>query len=69
MLRAAGRPISLYEIILETYPEVTGFRAVLAMTDVGSRVEYLHQRGELAVVNLDELEREPDAVYRYGRVL
>ena len=69
LVRAAGRPMSLYEIILDTYPEVTGFRAVLAMTDIGSRVEYLQQRGELAVVNLDELEREPDAVYRYGRVL
>jgi glyoxylase-like metal-dependent hydrolase (beta-lactamase superfamily II) len=64
-VRAAGRPMSLYEIALESYPELTGFRAVLAMTDVGSRVEYLHQRGELAVVNLDEVEREAEAVYRY----
>jgi glyoxylase-like metal-dependent hydrolase (beta-lactamase superfamily II) len=66
LLRAADRPMSLYEIILETYPEVSGFRAVLAMTDVGSRVEFLHQRGQLAVVNLDEVERQPEAAYLYG---
>jgi hypothetical protein len=38
---------------------------VLAVTDVGSRVEYLQQRGELTVANLDEIERDENAVYRY----
>ena len=65
LLDKAGRPLSIDEIVQQSYPEVTGFRAVLAMTDVGSRVEYLHQRGELTVANLDEIERDENAVYRY----
>ena len=68
MLRKAGRPLSIDEIARQSYPEVTSFRAVLAVTDVGSRVEYLHQRGELTVANLDEIDRDENAVYRYRPV-
>ena len=68
MLRHADQPMSVAEITDNLYPEVTGFRAVLAITDVGARVEYLHQRGQLAVVNLDEVKREDNPVYRYGVV-
>ena len=48
------------------YPEMTGFRAVLSIADIGARVEYLHQRGRLAIANLDEVEREENLVYRYA---
>jgi glyoxylase-like metal-dependent hydrolase (beta-lactamase superfamily II) len=65
LLRKAGRPLSIDEIARQSYPEVTSFRAVLAITDVGSRVEYLHQRGELTLANLDEIERDENAVLRY----
>jgi glyoxylase-like metal-dependent hydrolase (beta-lactamase superfamily II) len=65
MLGKVSRPLSIDEIAHHLYPEVTGFRAVLAITDVGSRVEYLHQRGRLAVANLDEVKREQNPVYRY----
>jgi glyoxylase-like metal-dependent hydrolase (beta-lactamase superfamily II) len=65
MLGKAARPLSVDEITRELYPEVTGFRAVLAITDVGSRVEYLQQRGRLTVANLDEIAREQKPVYRY----
>ena len=46
-------------------PRSTGFRELLAITDVGSRVEYLHQRGRLSIVNLDEIDRKEMPVYRY----
>jgi glyoxylase-like metal-dependent hydrolase (beta-lactamase superfamily II) len=64
-LRKAARPLSIDEIARLSYPGVTSFRAVLAITDVGARVEYLHQRGRLSVANLDEIERDETAVYRY----
>jgi glyoxylase-like metal-dependent hydrolase (beta-lactamase superfamily II) len=64
-LGKAAEPLSVDEIMRHLYPEVTGFRAVLAVTDVGSRVEYLHQRGQLAVANLDEVEADERPVYRY----
>ncbi len=65
MLRRVGRPLSVNEIANELYPESTGFRQVLAITDVGSRVEYLHQRGRLTVTNLDEVDQSETPVYRY----
>jgi glyoxylase-like metal-dependent hydrolase (beta-lactamase superfamily II) len=43
MLRKLRKPMSIDEITAHLYPEATGFRAMLAITDVGSRVEYLHR--------------------------
>ncbi len=65
MLKKAAQPLSVDEIARRLYPEATGFRAVLAITDVGARVEYLYQRGKLAVRNLDEIEQQDHAVFRY----
>jgi glyoxylase-like metal-dependent hydrolase (beta-lactamase superfamily II) len=68
ILRGAGRPLSIAEVSEKMYSHQEGFRAMLAITDVGSRVEYLDQRGELAVANLDEVERTDTPVYRYQPV-
>jgi glyoxylase-like metal-dependent hydrolase (beta-lactamase superfamily II) len=65
LLGKAHEPLSIDEITQRSYPEATGFRAFLAITDVGSRVEYLHQRGQLAVTNLDEVQQATETVYRY----
>jgi hypothetical protein len=68
MVRGAMEALSVAEIASQLYPELSGFRAVLSVTDVASLVEYLHQRGQLAVANLEELRREPKSVYRYRAV-
>jgi hypothetical protein len=68
MLRKMREPLSIDQITAHLYPEATGFRAMLAITDVGSRVEYLHQRGQLAVANLEEVKQADAPVYRYGIV-
>jgi len=47
------------------YATKRGFDEVLALTDVGARVEYLHQRGQLLAANLDEIETEENPVGRY----
>lgn len=65
LLDQADRPLTIAEIAHESYPDVTGFRAVLAITDVGSRVEYLHQRGQLRIVNLHDVAGTERPVYRY----
>jgi len=38
------------------YPGVEGWNVLLAIEEVGAHVEYLYERGELAVVNLEELD-------------
>jgi len=66
LMRGQTRPLSIAEIAGQLYPEVTGFRAFLAITDVAARVEYLHQRARLAVVNLEELAAQERPVFRYA---
>jgi glyoxylase-like metal-dependent hydrolase (beta-lactamase superfamily II) len=67
-LRKLRQPLSVDDITRHLYPEISGFRAFLAVTDVGSRVEYLHQRGQLIVANLDDVERQQTPVYQYVAV-
>jgi glyoxylase-like metal-dependent hydrolase (beta-lactamase superfamily II) len=66
MMHQKDCPMSIKEIADELYPEVTGFRAFLAITDVAARVEYLHQRSKLTVVNFEELAAEKTPVFRYA---
>ncbi len=68
MLKKVSQPLSINEITHHLYPEATGFRAVLAITDVGARVEYLYQQGALSICNLDEIENQEHAIFRYGVV-
>ena len=65
LLGTASRPLSVDEIARQSYPEVTGFRAVLAITDVGARVEYLHQQGRLTAAPLDDAGHGQNPVERY----
>ncbi len=68
VLRAADGPMSIAEIANRMYADKQGFHVMLALTDVGARVEYLHQRGQLTVANLDEIESQQDQVFRYRAV-
>jgi glyoxylase-like metal-dependent hydrolase (beta-lactamase superfamily II) len=65
MLDEASRPLTVDEIARQLYPDVTGFRAVLAITDVGARVEYLHEQGRLSVADAGEVQGEKEPVTRY----
>jgi len=66
ILRHAGRPLSVGELARKMYTDSLGMRAILAMTDIGARVEYLHQRGQLLVANLDDLQQGDSPVFRYA---
>jgi glyoxylase-like metal-dependent hydrolase (beta-lactamase superfamily II) len=61
----AERAPTVDEISERMYSRPEGFHAMLALCDVGSRVEYLDQRSKLAIVNAEECEAEPEPVYRY----
>ncbi|MHC4406663.1 MAG: MBL fold metallo-hydrolase, partial [Planctomycetota bacterium] len=65
VLRHASGPLTIDQLTERMYSRQEGFRAMLALSDVGSRIEYLDQRGHLAVVNWDEIERRYDVAYRY----
>jgi len=61
----AERPPTIDEMAERMYSRPEGFHAMLALCDVGSRVEYLDQRGQLAIVNAEECESQREPVYRY----
>ena len=62
---AQDRPLSVGEIAAQLYPDVTGFRAALAITDVGRAGGIPAPRGRIQVANLDALDRADCPVYQY----
>ena len=61
----ADRPLTIDEIAERMYSRPEGIHAMLALCDVGSRVEYLDQRGQLAIVNAQECQGQREPVYQY----
>ncbi|NLE38046.1 MAG: MBL fold metallo-hydrolase [Pirellulaceae bacterium] len=66
VFETAGRPMTIWNIAQDIYPQTSGFFALLAFMDTAARVEYLHQRGRLRLVNLDRIESDDDATWEYG---
>jgi glyoxylase-like metal-dependent hydrolase (beta-lactamase superfamily II) len=62
-----GEPagLTIQELCDRMYPTVAGWNVLLALTEVGAHVEYLYERGALRVVNVKELEDEPNPALRY----
>lgn len=54
VLRESSQPMTIDEITGQLYDRQSSFYAFLALTDVASRVEYLDERGRLAVANPEE---------------
>lgn len=65
ILHGAGRPMTVDELSERMYSRQRGFPALLALTDVGARVEYLEERGRLTIANLEAMHNEDCPVLRY----
>lgn len=65
---ACARPHSVAELTAAIYPELGGYDELLALQKIGAYVEYLDQRGHLAVDNLDEVAEDEGAVPRYRAI-
>ena len=65
ILHNAREPLTIEQLSEGMYSRQRGFPALLALTDVGARVEYLEQRGRIVVANLDDVV-EWDAALRYA---
>lgn len=63
-----GEPRTVAELAEAIYPGIGGYDALLAIQKAGVYLEYLDQRGELAVTNLDEVAADDRAPARYRRV-
>lgn len=66
LLADADEPMTIDQLARQMYAQAQGFHVVLALNDAASRAEYLHQRGLVRVMNLEELDEEATAPFRYA---
>jgi len=60
-------PKSIAEASLGLFGERQGHHILLAILETGSHLEYLYDRGQAVVANIDEVERDPNTVPLYMR--
>ena len=65
ILHDGKEPMSIAQIARKMYLLQTGTWSLLALTDVGSRIEYLEQCGVVAVENFDALELNRTDIFLY----
>ena len=65
ILQNHSEPMSIAQIARKMYASQEPSRALLALTDVGARIEYLEQIGAVAVENYDDLELNRTDTYLY----
>jgi hypothetical protein len=53
------------EISKRLFGPKSGYTRILALEEAGAHVEYLFQRGQLRIANLEELSRESNPVIFY----
>jgi glyoxylase-like metal-dependent hydrolase (beta-lactamase superfamily II) len=56
VLELLVEPHTILEVSKELFGEVQGYTVLLALEEAGAHVEYLYQRGKLAIENLEEVE-------------
>ena len=55
-------PHTIQEVSRQLFHDVQGYTVLLALEEAGAHVEYLYQRGMLAITNLPDLENNPGDV-------
>ncbi|MHB8901693.1 MAG: hypothetical protein ACYC6Y_23305, partial [Thermoguttaceae bacterium] len=58
-------PMTVDEISDRMYSRQRGYPALLALTDVGARVEHLEQLGRIVIADLEQMAEESCPVLRY----
>ena len=65
ILRNAEEPLPIVEISKRMYRKKQGFDVLLALQEAGAYVEYLYDRGYLAIANLPDFEADYSAMLLY----
>jgi glyoxylase-like metal-dependent hydrolase (beta-lactamase superfamily II) len=64
-LEICREPRTIKEIAREMFPKAKDYHVLLALTEAGAHVEYLHERGKLHLTNVEAVERDPFPVPIY----
>jgi glyoxylase-like metal-dependent hydrolase (beta-lactamase superfamily II) len=65
VLEICRAPQSLLAVSRALFGERVGYTRLLALEEAGAHVEYLFQRGELRIANLEEVAAQPNPVILY----
>lgn len=65
IFKAADQPLSVSDVSKAMYPNMKSYGVLLALEEVGAHVEYLYERGYLAVANLEAVEQEANPILQY----
>ena len=68
ILAACDVPRTISELSTVIYSHVQGYHTLLAIEEIGAHIEYLDQRGELAIDNLDDVAGDERVAPRYRRI-
>jgi long-chain acyl-CoA synthetase len=68
ILDVLREPKTISRVSHELFGAVKGYHVLLAIEEAGAHVEYLAQRGELEIANLDEIAHTGDVPVLYQRV-
>lgn len=66
-LEILDEPKNTAEVSMGLFGKQMNYHVLLAMLETGAHMEYLYQRGELMVTNIEELEKEVNPVLIYQR--
>ena len=66
IMRKAEEPLSIAEVSKRRYRQQSGFDVLLALQEAGAYMEYLYDRGYLAIANMDEVENEYNPMVLYN---
>ena len=66
-LALCSEPRTVAEVALGLFGERKDYHALLAILEAGAHMEYLYERGQLAVINIDEAEHAYNSVLVYHR--
>jgi glyoxylase-like metal-dependent hydrolase (beta-lactamase superfamily II) len=65
VLELCREPLPLVEVSKRLFGPREGYTRLLALEEAGAHVEYLFQRGELGIANLDEVSEQANPIIRY----
>jgi len=68
ILAACAEPQTINELSKAIYPNAHSYEILMAIEEIGAHIEYLDQRGELAIANLEEVAADERAAPIYRRV-
>jgi glyoxylase-like metal-dependent hydrolase (beta-lactamase superfamily II) len=68
ILAACAEPRTINELSRAIYPHVESYEILLAIEEIGAHIEYLDQRGELAIDNFEDVAEDERVAPRYRRI-